>query len=265
MKTCVNGSVYVPKELEGNARLNACDIAVKTAERALQGALVSGLIASNEEKVKLLDAQLLSIRTELIATVTAHLEKINPNLVSAEQKQQNVDAAALSYDEFRDAEAMKIESKRISDLKISEEKKQLLEDAKLRQLETTSSDESFAAATRAVVRQELAVRVLEVGGEEMDEDLEQCIQQSNAVLTERLVNTAGNSQSKNGRATRAQKLRSLRRTKGEHPRSPRKRSSRKERERAVVALQVPQKPREKADAARIRAQWSSRRVHPRLY
>ena len=43
---------------------------------ALQDALVSGLIASNEEKVKLLEAQLLSIRTDLIATVTAHLEKI---------------------------------------------------------------------------------------------------------------------------------------------------------------------------------------------
>ena len=222
VKTCVNGSVYVPKELEGNARLNACDIAVKTAERALQGALVSGLIASNEEKVKLLDAQLLSIRTDLIATVTAHLEKINPNLVSAEQKQQNVDAAVLRYDEFRDAEAMKIESKRISDLKISEEKKQLLEDAKLRQLETTSSDESFAAATRAVVRQELAVRVLEVGGEEMDEDLEQSIQQSNAVLTERLVNTAGNSQSKNGRATRAQKTQKPSKDKGRTPQKPQK-------------------------------------------
>ena len=225
MKTCVNGSVYVPKELEGNVpsvRLNACDIAVKTAERALQGALVSGLIASNEEKVKLLDAQLLSIRTDLIATVTAHLEKINPNLVSAEQKQQNVDAAVLRYDEFRDAEAMKIESKRISDLKISEEKKQLLEDAKLRQLETTSSDESFAAATRAVVRQELAVRVLEVGGEEMDEDLEQSIQQSNAVLTERLVNTAGNSQSKNGRAARAQKTQKPSKDKGRTPQKPQK-------------------------------------------
>ena len=39
----------------------------------------------------------------------------------------------------------------------------------------------------------------------MDEDLEQSIQVSNAVLTERLVNTAGNSQSKNGRAAGAQK------------------------------------------------------------
>ena len=165
---------------------------------------------------------MLSIRTELIPTVTAHLEKINPNLVSAEQKQQNVDAAVLSYDEFRDAEAMKIESKRINDLKISEEKKQLLEDAKLRQLETTSSDESFAAATRAVVRQELAVRVLEVGGEEMDEDLEQCIQQSNAVLTERLVNTAGNSQSKNGRAARAQKTQKPSKDKGRTPQKPQK-------------------------------------------
>ena len=116
-----------------------------------------------------------------------------------------MDAAVLKYDEFRDAEAIKIESKRISDLKLNEQKQKSLEDAKLEQLETTSGPETFAAATRAVVRQELAVRVLEVGGEQMDEDLEHDIQVSNAVLTERLVNTAGNSQSKNGRATRAQK------------------------------------------------------------
>jgi hypothetical protein len=167
--------------------------------------------------IKLLDAQLLSIRTDLIATVTAHFEKINPDLVLAEQKQQNVDAAALRYDEFRDVEAMKIESKRINDLKISEEKKKLLEDAKLQHLETTSSAESFAAATRAVVRQELAVRLLEVGGEEMDDDLEQSIQVSNAVLTERLVNTAGNSPLKNGRATRAQKTQNSSKDKGRTP------------------------------------------------
>jgi hypothetical protein len=205
VKTCVTGSVRIPKELEGNARLIECVKAVRTAERAIQGTLISGLIASNEEKVKLLDAQLLGIKTELVANVTAHLEEVSSKLVSAEQKQQNVDAAVLKYDEFRDAEAIKIESKRISDLKVNEQKQKSLEDAKLEQLETTSGPETFAAATRAVVRQELAVRVLEVGGEQMDEDLEHDIQVSNAVLTERLVNTAGNSQSKNGRATRAQK------------------------------------------------------------
>lgn len=214
VKTCVTGSVYIPKELEGNERLSQCDAAVKAAERALQGALIAGLTASNEEKLKQLEIQLLAIRTDLVNNVTAHLQEINVSLVSPAQKLLHVNAAAKLYDDFREAEVLKIESKRIKNLKDHEEKKKELEDEKLRQLETTSSSESYAAATRAVVRQELAIRVLEVGGEGMDEDLETQVKVSNAALAEKLVNTIANSQSKNGRAERARKTQQSSKTRG---------------------------------------------------
>jgi hypothetical protein len=194
-------SVRYPEEMKADAKLEASNKSINTALRALQGTVVQGVIAATHDELKFHEAALQQIETDLTASVTQHLQTVK--FMTDERKTQIVRNAVETFGGRRDAEILKIESKRVKDLEDLVVNKKNLEDTKLKQLETCSDERSLAAATRAIVRQEIAAGASPDG--EMDEDDESEQMLANAALSNKVASIVKNTQSKNGRAERAQK------------------------------------------------------------
>jgi hypothetical protein len=195
-------SVRYPEEMKADEKLKASNKSIDTALRALQGTVVKGVIAATVDELAFHEAALQQIETDLTANVTQHLQTVK--FMTNERKSQIVASAVKTFGDRRDAEILKIESKRVKDLEDRAENKKNLEDTKLKQLETCSDEKSLAAVTRAIVRQEIAAGAFPDG--EMDEDDESEQMMANAALSNKVVNIVKNTQqSKNGRADRAQK------------------------------------------------------------
>jgi hypothetical protein len=194
-------SVRYPKEMKADEKLEASNLSIETALRALQGTVITGVITATTDEIVFHEAALLKIGTDLTASVTHHLQAVK--FLTDAHKNDIVLSAIEKFGVRRDAEILKIESKRVTDLEAVAENKKNLEDTKLKQLETNSNSESIAAATRAIVRQEIAAGAFIEG--EMDEDDEAEAMAANAALTNKVVSIVKTTQSKNGRAERAQK------------------------------------------------------------
>ena len=194
-------SVRYPKEMKADEKLEASNLSIETALRALQGTVITGVITATTDEIVFHEAALLKIGTDLTASVTHHLQAVK--FLTDAHKNDIVLNAIEKFGVRRDAEILKIESKRVTDLEAVAENKKNLEDTKLKQLETNSNSESIAAATRAIVRQEIAAGAFGEG--EMDEDDEAEAMAANAALTNKVVSIVKTTQSKNGRAERAQK------------------------------------------------------------
>ena len=123
-------SVRYPKEMKADEKLEASNLSIETALRALQGTVVTGVITATIDEIAFHEAALLQIGTNLSANVTQHLQAVK--FLTDERKNEIVLSALEKFGDRRDAEILKIESQRVTDLESRAVNKKNLEDTKLK-------------------------------------------------------------------------------------------------------------------------------------